>query len=139
MTIAVSATTRMTTMVSSSCSNTVRKRLKATAKVPSGDRGGRPPGRAATAMTASGGLAEGKRLVDQLLAAGDVFGEFVIDRFAGGDERVLVGLVHLHAAILELLEKILIEIGRDLERCRLHLPGGFGEHLLHVGGQAPPA
>src|SRR5215216_4933258 len=100
MTIVVSATTRTTTMVSSRRSNAARKRLRATPSPPMRpDEDGRPMGRSRNRDLRR--FAEGERLVDQLLAAGNVFREFLIDRLAGRDEGILVGLVDLHAAVLQ--------------------------------------
>src|SRR3546814_6138098 len=47
-------------------------------------------------------LAELQDGVDQLLPALDAAGEVLVDRLGGGDEGILVGLVHLDAAFLQL-------------------------------------
>src|SRR3546814_15053231 len=63
-------------------------------------------GRARTAVAGppvrlSGALAELQDGVDQLLPALDAAGEVPVDRLGGGDEGILVGLVHLDAAFLQ--------------------------------------
>src|SRR3546814_11699086 len=76
-------------------------------------------GRARTAVAGppvrlSGALAELKDGVDQLLPALDAAGEVLVDRLGGGDEGILVGLVHRDAAFLQLVEQVGLHLGGSL-------------------------
>ena len=70
------------------------------------------------------------------LRALDFLAELLVDRLGRGDERVLVGLVDLHAASLSLASSSSSCLRADLVDRRLRLLGRVLEHLVHVRRQA---
>src|SRR6185437_12619365 len=135
MTSKVNAVTKITTMVSSRRSRPARIRSKIKKLL--------PKLRAAPAAAPPKWLAElfseCQRLVDQFLAAGHFLGEFFVDRLASLDERVLVGVVDLHAGVFQFLEQAFVEAGGNLVDFRLHFDGRVGKDFLYVGRQTRPA
>src|SRR2546422_2474669 len=64
-------------------------------------------------------LAERYGAVDDFLRAVHFLGVFLVNRLRGGNEGILVRRVHLHAASLELAEKLSVVLGSLLVHERL--------------------
>src|SRR3546814_3445537 len=62
----------------------------------------------------SGTLAELQNGVDHLLSALDAGAEILVDRLGGGNEGILVGLVHRDAARLQLVQQVGLHLGGRL-------------------------
>src|SRR3546814_9277106 len=97
--------------------------------------GGR--GRARTAVAGppvrpSGTLAELQNGVDHLLSALDAGAEILVDRLGGGNEGILVGLVHRDAARLQLVQQVGLHLGGRLVDEALGLLATAVEYRAHV-------
>src|SRR3546814_10766974 len=68
----------------------------------------------------SGTLAELQNGVDHLLSALDAGAEILVDRLGGGNEGILVGLVHRDAARLQLVQQVGLHLGGRLVRSEEH-------------------
>src|SRR5665213_2065035 len=109
MTSAVSAVTRTTTMVSSTRSKPARRRSSVKAKLLATGAAPQRP-----LFIGERLFPQRERLVDQLLAAGHLLGEFIVDRRARLDEGILVGVVDLHPRFFQFLVQAVVKPGGDL-------------------------
>src|SRR3546814_7217896 len=80
----------------------------------------------------SGTLAELQNGVDHLLSALDAGAEILVDRLGGGNEGILVGLVHRDAARLQLVPQVGLHLGGRLVDEALGLLATAVEYRAHV-------